>query len=1148
MIKKKVFYVSVNESDRPSTLEIVDIYNKDEFLLTIAHEFKTIREHIKIISRRDNILSVFSVLDYLVSQDREYSLDTFRICLEYIQQKIQNIPIQELFFLWLTQFPESQIETDVKVSQDIISSYNLNIGDVVDEFRDWKEQLEQRRQLVDEEFEALQVRVEALFTDQCPPQDIVPFTIRKIRIAVQLPYTHSLYHFFDTANLSRQWILALYKDMVRTSSMERIAQDRFEDILIDRNVDQLMIYHEDLEQFITLEYSETNPLMLALTLDIRPFEDLDVIRREVQSILGVETTDIYQTRSVSGILYLKQQTFEKLVWHDYLMNDPIAQHYLYINELERATRFGENVTIHFEKSITAILINSKNDMASKPLSLAYFRGNYVKVNILRASGSQNDLESVTRFQNILCAVLTRFQSAYDDYQALYTKTLPATVFAPLRPSTDEEEGITTNFADKYKNVFKKTGYKTSCRPKSRVPTIVTEQEAIATNPLRVMKFPKDGDETLGIPQEYIVCQDPEYAFPGITSLAGGSLFVPCCFNKNPRSSKAFLEYYKGEKVAEPRGTEHIKSEHQIIKTFGDVGKLPSGIHQFLVALMPTQTFYRIGTEDTPNTILHSLNYLKGGAKKTDHALRQEIIEFFGQNLNVCKQENYAYTHAQILDALKNEDMYFDPRKFYRLLEVYFDVNIVLFTKSKKTEELQLLSPDYKNFHIRFECRKDQPFVFLYEHWGTSPDRYTKRLHPVCEMIMSDGKRTYTLDDNSLGYMNQVYQSVFTLFPIQQNCPPLLPELRYKSQIIDSWGKCRGFICEMRENRYVYLESMLPLPPIYIAGEDDNISITTIYIPSLEMLKTAFQGMEVLKMVRYLETTYIHFKYMSYEWKTQVRSSLSDELFEKVASPFLSYSPSSRRDERVPTISKQKQLARIVLDYTLFLYSKYAMDSFDFDAFFNRHCVIRQDHKYPSTVYEELPKNPGIMDNERLILTSMDVRNKLEFNIQYHLLYKYEELKKYKNLHLLPNFWDCPYDFMNWKETYYITVFERLMMKSSYLQIDNVPINELSKEKGYWYFREERPFENWRFPFRYVQVDSQNEAIAITAFWRKNGQIPHFQVDIPADISIVTVSVMDHESHEWVPSIDEVEEEEDTFRVFMGSNKKGQTYVFLEIKN
>lgn len=1144
MIKKKVFYVSVNGSDTPLTLEMSDILNKDEVLLMIAQELQTTQEFIKVISRRDNILSVFSVTDYFASIDDPFSETSFTTSLETVQQNIQKISILNLFLLWLTYYPQTQVEVDQTPTNEIIEKYDLHIANVMDELKDWKDQFDQEKQIITEMYRKLQDRLDALIEDECASNQIMPFVIRKIRISVLVPHRQSLYYYFDTVKLSQTWVIAFYKDLVRINNFQNISIEGFQNAIEDRNKDILTIFHNDLEQYITLGHSENNVNMFELSLDIRPFEDIQLIRQQVETILNIETEDTYKTTSVSGTLYIKNTSFEKVVWQDYVMNDVVAQKYLYVNEIDKATRFGENVTIHFEDIITAILVNSKTDTSPKPPAMTYFRGDYIRVNITKASGSQNDLDNIIRFQNIFCSIVQRFQSFYQDYKALYTELFPAfplPVIGQLR--VEEEEDLDEkNFGDKYKNIFKKTGYKTSCRPKSRVPKIVSKEEAKDINPLKIIRYPKDGDDTFGIPQEYLTCDDPEYAFPGITSMAGGTLFLPCCFNKNPRSSRAFLEYYKGEKISQPKGTEHIKSEYQIIKTFGDIGKLPSTIQQFLLVLMPEKTFYRVGTEDTPTTILHALNFLKGGERKSDYELRQELVNYFGKNLFVCKQENPSLSIDDIQLNLMDETLYLDPRKYSRLLEIYFNVNIILIFKSKKTETLELLLPDYENFYLRYEFDRSRPFVFLYEHWGTSPDRYTKRLHPVCEMIVADGFRRFELDTSTIQQMNDLFRIVFGLSPLIQNCPLVSPTMNYRKQIIDSWGKCRGIICEfVNKNKFVYMESVEPLPPLYIS-EEDTVVIRSISIPTMEYLQSEFKDMVITKYVTFRDTRYIQFRYGAHEWKTQIRSVPTDVEFSVIRNPFLSYRPEVE-EIRISTVSKDKQHARILLDYVLYLYSMYAMDSLDFDNFFLTHTRVDTMFQFPKKISEIVNQNPLVMSQGVLTIPSDTIRKKLQFNIQYHLLYRYENLKQYRYIKFLPNFWECPYDFTDWKRVYYIQVFERLLTRPEYGRVERCDMSKLRGERGYWYMELQTPYYERRQPYLYEKITSQEQAIAVSLFWNKYGQLPVIDVQIPENSPLYNVCTWDEENGQWMPMY-----EDDKLNIFIGQSDVNTMYVFLEIKN
>lgn len=1162
MIKKKIFYLSVNGSDAPLTMEMVDILNKDEMMLTLANELKTTVEFIKIVHRRDNILTVFSVRHYLDMLDPDFSLDAFQRVLETVQESIPSINTRHLLYLWLAQFPLDVLVSDRETLMRLQTSLPTITHDLLQDMKEWKGQYDQQLEEVERDVVELDRRTEVLYAHQCPTENVVPFAIRKTRVAVFIPFQHSLSFYFDKIRLSTEWTTVVYKDMVRTNGHSTMTMDNLNEILRNRNPVHLTIIHHDLEQTITIQDdTPENPGSLMVVLDVRPTETSDAIRQQIQRLMDVSMDNVtgQRTLSVSGTIYFKNLSFHKLTLQDFLMNDALASRMFYVNELEKAQRLGETLVLHFEDNLTAILISSRTDTSPKPPSLQFFQDDYIKVNVTRASGSPNDLENVLRFQEIACAVLRLYVSVYPTYLELYTTTLPQSsslTFPTLDMDVPREEVDITNFADKYKSVFRKTGYKTSCRPKSRMPTIITEEEAKTLPPLRVIQFPKEDDPKLTMPQEYLTCTDPDFPFPGITSLAGGSLFVPCCFNKNPRSSRAFLEYYRGERRAEPRGSEHVKSQYQIIKTFGDVGRLPTLVHQFLLSLMPQRQFFRLGTHDRPTSILHSLNHLRGGESKSDQQLLEELTNFFGDNVNVARQENWNSTNAEILASLSTDTEYIDPRRFIRLLETYFDVNIIVFTKSKKTEDLEIMMPAHKKFHIRYRFDASKPFVFLYEHWGTSPDRYTRRRHPVCEMIVTEGQRQFIVDNDTIEYLNMAFRNIFRLSPLSQNLPPIPPEMQCRRQIIDTWGKCRGFVCEWTPNRFVLIQSAIPLPPIYIPNENETVirnDDDQIRAISLAELQRRLPSAIVKDVSIYKNKSYVRFEYASHVWRMQVVEPTPPTSFPyplvQSNFPEIVLDPQPSTNRIISPLSREKQLVRMLLDYTLYLYSKHAMDSPDFNGFFQRHASIRQDYVYPDERTERVDGNPEMMKDDVVILPSIAFQDRLRFNLQYHLLYRHAILKAYKDIRFLPHFYKVPYDFEHWKDVQYIQVWERQMMDMEAVVVDRIDVRDLDKRQGYWFNIPQNP-KRERHPYRYLRVDTAQQAIGLTDFWYRYKYLPTnvADMDVREEMDDYTVRVFDPEQNVWSISTGMSTSNEGRIQVYLANNREGRMYVFFEIKN
>jgi hypothetical protein len=1121
---KKTYYVSVIGNDKLLQMDIFDMFNQVDFMTSLTHILRSPPEYIKIISVKSNIIYTFSVFDYLASFtfNKIHFASFQKICLE-IQSKITNLDIKTIFLLWLREYDLMEIRSNNKIVQQIIDEYKIHMAmfELEEELTQFSKQITDLLDYQEHTYDKLVQRIEVINSHTCADNVMIPFTTKKIRMSLKISNPHSLYYFMDHIELTNDWIAIAYRDLIRSDY-----PIEGEDIFDERDANVLMIYHQDLEQFIEIHYTEVVSI-LEIILDIKPLEDTNHIYDYVKNIIGdVAIMGMPNTLSVSGVFYIKHKMFDKLIFQDFIMNDTIANQYFFINELEKATKYGDNIYIHFEDYITASLINSTNDPTPKPSSLIHYQGRYVKVNVVRAKpmGSSffqtTSTSHVDRFQNILCAIFNRFYDLFETYQPLYKMIVPTVPFKILEKTTIVEKPI-TNFADKYKYVFKSIGYKTSCRPKSRIPTIITKAQAKAKkNPLTVILFPKENDPNLDIPREYLTCSDPNFPFPGITVPAGGGVHVPCCFNKNPVTSKAFREYYANEKMETSKsGSEHIKSESQIIKTFGDIGKLSYQVLTFLLCLLPDMTFYRMGTIDSTNSILHSLNHMKGLAPKTDEQIRKDIYEFFKNNVDVCSQENPSKTPKMILHEMMDENIYFDPRNYIRLLETYYDANIIIFSKTKKAEDVHLLIPHFKGFYRQYTWNEKKPFVFLFEHWGTSPDRYTRRRFPVCEMIVSQSPNhsAFQLRGKQLDDLSVFYKQYYMLSPLPLFAPRLDSQ-DIHSQIIDDWGKMRGIIYEIGVNKYIYMESVDPLPPLYIETTQDVVLTT----PTIELLRAKMKSIEIIEKIQYNNKAYVQCRYLGLLWKIQVKS-LSE--LKKVDEPYLLWEPT----EKIPSVfSFEKRLARVVVDYILYLYSKFPNN--DVDEFLKNHTSIIQGYKYPTEISELIDENPEIMKDNMLILYSASLRQRLRFNVKHALLYDKDRLDKYKTIVSLPNFWESPFDFVNWKEIRYISRTADPFSKQ--ITVDQIPFNDIFKDKGYWYDKEQGVV-------MYRKVKDVDEAIAMTIFWNRFKYIPSFELTEMATSNNIEIYTMTN--GEWDKPI---EKKDNTESVLIGLNKKGTVYVLL----
>ena len=120
----------------------------------------------------------------------------------------------------------------------------------------------------------------------------------------------------------------------------------------------------------------------------------------------------------------------------------------------------------------------------------------------------------------------------------------------------------------------------------------------------------------------------------------------------------------------------------------------------------------------------------------------------------CKQEMYDYTTDEIINKINNNDEYFDPKLFIRILEIKYNCNIFIFTRNNKG---QLILPR----HIKgyYKIKNKNKSVFIYEHMGSDTDRAE---YPQCEIIVRKGIDETVTTDN-FDYNSDISKNIYNVF-------------------------------------------------------------------------------------------------------------------------------------------------------------------------------------------------------------------------------------------------------------------------------------------------------------------------------------------------------------------------------------------------
>ena len=343
----------------------------------------------------------------------------------------------------------------------------------------------------------------------------------------------------------------------------------------------------------------------------------------------------------------------------------------------------------------------------------------------------------------------------------------------------------------------------------------------------------------------------------------------------------------------PRGTPYVPSTATKIVEPGLEGEISVDIANVLNLYNEEEpsVFRRKGVRKGSNSIISCIQLaLNGGALPSSNKVeldnqaiadRQDIVnQIQAGEIQVClgKQQLYDLSDDQIIEKLSDLEVFLDPYLYFRYLEEYYDLNIVVFTiinpKTGKTqrgaEGVGILEiPRHKLFYAR-ATRMDRRTVCIMKSWGLVSSNLVK---PQCELIFDSTKRVYVFDpetrmnivirdllsfvlptsswqlglsqtpdvfvpvESSISRFNFVayFTLVFSnaLYPEQEIVLESLPQP--VSQFVDIYGKCRG-LNYLYQDQFIYIvippSEPFNLPPM-------SLSQVEAQFPSLTLVNQLF---------------------------------------------------------------------------------------------------------------------------------------------------------------------------------------------------------------------------------------------------------------------------------------------------------------------
>jgi hypothetical protein len=506
-------------------------------------------------------------------------------------------------------------------------------------------------------------------------------------------------------------------------------------------------------------------------------EELPIVLSRLEEATGLDFSD-FEVTGLYGETTLFDIDFDQLLFLDMVLNDPVLRYFVFNWEPDRSAaerktmNYGileplkiseEDLEPTFDANVPPstefVIVQEFMEAAKNPESFGHMLHIYLRSTAAEASttqgGNKEELSKLDRVASMLPYLMAYAKSLQEQYRQEY-----AEVFSWYRGTASPEAGERKGRKSKpelenLRNLGLQKGleglfideYSRQCQ-RVRQPTIIQESEVEEWKNKTVFYKGKERERDIMAyppqnPKALFVCNHELYPFPGVTPNDRPNKdkypYVPCCFTTpqmDPDSQSPYNEWL-GIQQRVPKGSQQEIKTNKVLQ-HGRVGKLPINVETFLrIATGRDSKFQRYGVDRSKNSFLSCLLVLyaeevpdsKDERMSLAREFREAIPDSGAVSLAVLKQELYDRSEEEIAQEF-GKDTFFDPSRFYRALEEYFNINIFVFSNIGDARG-SLEIPRHKIFSAKTPDR-DRPCVLLYKHLGSESDSLQ---YPQVELIV-----------------------------------------------------------------------------------------------------------------------------------------------------------------------------------------------------------------------------------------------------------------------------------------------------------------------------------------------------------------------------------------------------------------------------
>ena len=780
---------------------------------------------------------------------------------------------------------------------------------------------------------------------------------------------------------------------------------------------------------IKIVLNENNDFVISTKLiNSKEYIDRDTLIKRIYDIFPNYKIDIknINEKEITGMFFYPLQRMHTYIFSDLVMNDDIFSKMIDMDESIKATKRKSNnqnwLYIHFNHintgNISASIIQKFYDKTDKEINMfkVLFENEgdpYIRI---RLKGE--NLKSINIFKSIFSKLLTLYDEKYNDIADFYSEYIPNFNIVEEKKIIQRKSKISDSI------VFPKN-YSRFC-PVDRIPTIINEEDVneYKNQGKQVMKFPRDRDNenieifsSDGIEQKYYICKNENYPYPGIQknnlSNSEDYPYLPCCFAVNQEAKKTsnYRKYYYGEniEVIEKKQQELIITNK--ILNYEQYGILNDTLDSFfnLLEVDPNYRYIRVGVNRTYSSFLECLLLAfdtDGKISKLNNEdkiklLKQKRIEISNSDdIYLAKQGCFDKDIDDIMEDLKNHDIYLDPKLYCQVLESFFNCKIYLFDTEK------MIKPRYVQNYL--EYKSNNPVILIYEHMGGESDRAQ---YPQCELIIkwninqkSGTQFLFDMNNEIIKKIENAFNLLTLSFSLNKKNEKLEnpfenDDISYISQNIDNYGKVRYLNVKYKDTFITFFTE--PLPPLQLKETNEiyycNVETAIKFIKSINS-KEEYQ---ICYNNKILELGFFKNK-LSFNICINNKENRIKEL--KVDNSLRKYINIDAKS-KINIYNKNKKYARYISENILWLFSNYIKDQ-NIDIIEDKHfydfqiknLIIKPNYKYKN-ISKIFSKNSNIFENGKLIITSEEMLKRLLYTLK---LFSKRNLKLLKNYYIKTN--------------------------------------------------------------------------------------------------------------------------------------------------